>query len=75
MVTYPHLQEHHKRLLLDVTTDITSHANSILSVAQQHVLAGQQGQIGRIDLNYVRNRVAQTVAERKQAKIINNRNS
>ncbi|MES2206940.1 MAG: tRNA (adenosine(37)-N6)-threonylcarbamoyltransferase complex dimerization subunit type 1 TsaB [Pseudomonadota bacterium] len=65
---YPDLKKQYEHLLVDVATDIVSHAGSILSVAQQHVLVGQHGQIGRIDLNYVRNRVAQTVSERKQVK-------
>jgi tRNA threonylcarbamoyladenosine biosynthesis protein TsaB len=66
---YPELQKNYEVLLRQVETGISSHAGSILAVAQQHVLAGKCGQIGCIDLNYVRNRVAQTVIERIQAKV------
>ncbi len=65
---YPQLQKNYEVLLREGDTVISSHAGSILAVAQQHAWAGKCGQIGQIDLNYVRNRVAQTVIERRQAK-------
>jgi tRNA threonylcarbamoyladenosine biosynthesis protein TsaB len=65
---YPGLQEKFAAYIEKIDDKILSNAASILQVASRWADNGIAGQIGRIELNYLRNKVAQTVVERKEAK-------
>jgi tRNA threonylcarbamoyladenosine biosynthesis protein TsaB len=65
---YPGLQERYAEYLSEVDPTVSCNAAAILLVAQRWASNGVAGQIGRVELNYLRNKVAQTVEERKIAK-------
>jgi len=66
---FPELQKNHAKLLSAVDSSVVSDAGAVLAVAHRWAKSGVAGNIGRIELNYLRNRVAQTVAERVALKV------
>lgn len=67
---YPALQERYAKHINGYCSASVSVATSLLSLAQARYISGVSAPVGHLKLNYVRDRVAQTVIERAEAKRI-----